>query len=1410
MKRKSYFSGSALLAFCWLLVGLLPAEMNAALWYWDPNGASTPTSGTWNTTTAQWATTSALTATPSVWNSTMGPSFAAGTTPIANMTITVNSAINEGGIFNGSFGGVGITNLVITGTGSLNQPSSAQGFNVGNASWNTIIRVPITGVGPMQTGGSGSLYLSTNNTFTAGVQLSTGAGLNFNNGNAFGTGPITNAVTSTVLATVGVDSTGTVFNTNSIINITNSFSTYATSNSSTIFVGIAAAPVIFSGPFNLAAPAGTNYTFQNQPSGTTVNISGTISGAQNFIKTGAGTLTNSGPNTYGGKTTINNGVLSISSFNRVSGGAASSSLGHPTTVPLGTIAIGSSTTAATLVYTGAGETTDRVIDLSGTTGGATIQNDGSGPLLLTNTLTVSGAGIKTLTLSGSNTATNTIGKIVNNSGVNTTGVTKSGAGTWILTEANTYTGTTTLSSGGGVLGIGDPAALSTGPFVVSGNSSFDNLTGGDITINNVFTLSGGSPTYVGSANNMTINGVVTISGANRTVTVTAHTLTLGGVIGQDASARNFTKAGAGAMVLTATSTNTGTTVVSAGLLALATGGGMANSTVTVSSGASLSNATTTVKSIGGNLGLPTGGKAAFTAVGGGSPAVGKLSIAGNLTNNNNVLTVNVTGSALPPGTYPLMECAGNCTGSANPTPVIVGTPLAAGNSAVVVTTTGAAGHVDLIVRTDPTFSGLTNSQSVVYGTPSILIGGTLATADPIYPAMGDTVTVTINGNAQNTTINDATGDFAMTYTLPANLPVSGSPYTIKYTYAGNNSLLLGTATNTSTTLSVTPATLTVTARGSLTYGDDPTNAVYIPSYATLVGTDTVAVITGSANFSTDATATNYVGSNYLAHVVDTGMLASPNYAFVAGPDGVFTITTRSLQVTDVLALDKVYDGTTNVSLVVSNAGLSGLVNGDEASVSLVSSNAVGGFTNKNVGVGKTVTTSGFATGGDLGTNYIVIQPTLAASISALAITVTAATDTKVYDGTTNSTGVPTSIPALAPGDTGNFTQAFANRDAGMGKNLIPAGTVTDGNGGTNYSITFANNTTGEIDPKPIAVTAVTNTKFYDGTTNAAAVPNVSPAVIAGDVAMFTEAYTNKNVGTGKTLVPSGSVSDGNGGLNYSVSFVNNTTGQIDPKAITVTAATNTKVYDGTTSAVAVPGIAPGLVAGDTPNFIETYDTKDVGTGKTLTPSGVVIDGNGGANYGVTFVDDTTGVISNLATLLSLGSSANPAAQSASVIFTASVAGTPPAADSPTGNIVFSANGVPFATNALSSGSATATNASLPLGTNAMSAVYLGDANFLGSTGSLSQVISNSVVYSTTNAIVSLVNNLDGTFTLSLQGTAGAQYYVVSSQDVSTPVSAWTPVAGSTNTAPGPSGAWSLVVSNPAPAYYESVAVNPAP
>ena len=93
-----------------------------------------------------------------------------------------------------------------------------------------------------------------------------------------------------------------------------------------------------------------------------------------------------------------------------------------------------------------------------------------------------------------------------------------------------------------------------------------------------------------------------------------------------------------------------------------------------------------------------------------------------------------------------------------------------------------------------------------------------------------------------------------------------------------------------------------------------------------------------------------------------------------------------------------------------------------------------------------------------------------------------------------------------------------------------------------------------VNPEALTITATSNTKVYDGTTIAAAVPTItSGSLAAGDTPNFTETYSNPNVGTGLTLAPGGTVEDGNGGNNYSYTFVPVGTGAITPAPLTITA-----------------------------------------------------------------------------------------------------------------------------------------------------------------------------------------------------------------------------------------------------------------
>ncbi len=258
---------------------------------------------------------------------------------------------------------------------------------------------------------------------------------------------------------------------------------------------------------------------------------------------------------------------------------------------------------------------------------------------------------------------------------------------------------------------------------------------------------------------------------------------------------------------------------------------------------------------------------------------------------------------------------------------------------------------------------------------------------------------------------------------------------------------------------------------------------------------------------------------------------------------------------------------------------------------------------------------------------------LSQTVNQRPITVTAASDSKPYDGNATSAGMPAiTSGTLANGDTGQFIQAFDNRNAGTAKTLTPSGSVHDGFSGNNYAVTFTSVNTGIITARAITVTAATDTKTYDGTTSSSVTPNIAPALISPDAPGFAQAFANKNVGTGKTLIPSGSVNDNNGGNNYVVTFVNNATGVINAAQLTITAKPNTKTYDSTKSAAALPTYS-GLKTDDTvAGLVETYDNPNAGSGKTLSVMAYTVnDNNSGNNYTVTTVADHTGVI-NAATL----------------------------------------------------------------------------------------------------------------------------------------------------------------------------------
>jgi hypothetical protein len=184
-------------------------------------------------------------------------------------------------------------------------------------------------------------------------------------------------------------------------------------------------------------------------------------------------------------------------------------------------------------------------------------------------------------------------------------------------------------------------------------------------------------------------------------------------------------------------------------------------------------------------------------------------------------------------------------------------------------------------------------------------------------------------------------------------------------------------------------------------------------------------------------------------------------------------------------------------------------------------------------------------------------------------------------------------------------------------------------------VNTVNNTTGVINKATLTLTAVGDTRTYDATTNSAGAPTVSGLLGSDTLTGMSQSFADKNAGSGKTLsVNAGyTLNDGNGGNNYTVNTVSNTTGVITPRSITVTAPDNvTKSFDGNTS---VPSSYVPVISGGVGEGVQTallsYGTPDIGTGKTVNVSNVVMnDGNGGNNYAVTVAANDTGIINPVA------------------------------------------------------------------------------------------------------------------------------------------------------------------------------------
>ncbi|GAB2562332.1 filamentous hemagglutinin N-terminal domain-containing protein [Dyella jejuensis] len=339
------------------------------------------------------------------------------------------------------------------------------------------------------------------------------------------------------------------------------------------------------------------------------------------------------------------------------------------------------------------------------------------------------------------------------------------------------------------------------------------------------------------------------------------------------------------------------------------------------------------------------------------------------------------------------------------------------------------------------------------------------------------------------------------------------------------------------------------------------------------------------------------------------------------------ITPLALSIAGVTANSKVYDATNAATLNLGGATLSGVIAGDN--VTLSDSGASATFGQSNVGNNLAVTATGFTLGGTAAGNYTISQPSgLTADITPAPLTITfSGNPTKTYDGTTAATldNAGFTVSGFVAGQSAVISQTssstYASPNAGNGIAVTATLEASDftpasGTSLSNYSFPASISGTGTINPIVLSGGIVNNpTKVYDGNANALlGSANYSlNGVLSGQSITVTQTsgtYASPNAGVEQVsaVLDASDYAAGSGTLlsNYVLPAVLTGYGTITPAPVSISfnaaiTGNPTKVYDGNNIATLAAGdfTLSGFQGSDSATVNQTIDgqyaSKNVGT-----------------------------------------------------------------------------------------------------------------------------------------------------------------------------------------------------------------------
>ena len=783
-------------------------------------------------------------------------------------------------------------------------------------------------------------------------------------------------------------------------------------------------------------------------------------------------------------------------------------------------------------------------------------------------------GASVLTIGDANTNSSFSGIIADGGAGKTLAIVKIGSGTLALSGTNTYLGGTTDSAG--TLQVDNSSALGSGLLVMNGGALSNNVSS---TLTNNINLAVASTVGVGTGQTLTLGGVITNTGA-------------------------LTMNGPGTLVLSnATSTYSGGITITNGTLSIKNVSGFGTGTITVNSGGSAYNFSSTSATItnavilnggnfhtgGGNAGTKNtwSGPVTITATSSMSSDGGTTGNAftGGLNMGNSGYTFAVNGNGRNDG-FNANNFNSVISGGPNATFQVASAGIAYLNAANTFSGTNRSGNSLVLQNVNALQNATLDMNAADNGSVSLINNAVIGALTGSRNLNLSVSSISIGNNSASTTFSGAlTNTGSLIKIGSGTLTLSGAnTYTGRTTVSSGSLALSGSGSLASSVIAVAGGATFDTSAGSFTLGVGQVLSNTASATAQLAGplssgsgTISVSFVNGTPSFNVTGGALTLSAATVVA-VRNTGATLTPGTYKIISASGGGSVA-----------------GTTPTSVSVVNGPAAGT-----PSVSIV--------------------------GGEL---YLTVGGASGISYSG--------TGPFTYDGAAHG---PT---ANFSGSTGAQTSAYVGVSVSYGPSV---------NAPTNVGTYYLSNT------------VATDANYFGAT-------NSQNFTIAAAALGITANNASKNYGQTVTFAGTEFTASGLVGSD-SVSSV----------TLTSAGATNTAI-------------------------VGTY---------SIVPSAA--SGTGLGNYTISYTNGTL-TVNPASTSVGASSTMNPSGYQDAVSFIATL----PADAS--GSVIFSSTNGPISTNTVSSGSTTSSSVTTLLrGTNVITVAYLGDSNYVGSTNSLNQVVTN--------------------------------------------------------------------------------------